>query len=255
MLDPRFLSLPIAHRAFHDRTKGRPENSLAAIRAAIAAGYGIEIDLQLSADGVAMVFHDYSLDRLTDATGPLHARSAAELQAICLRDADEGIPTFAEVLDLVAGQVPLLVEIKNQDDPDGAGLGPLEQAAAEALARYQGPVAVMGFNPASIALFHAAAPAVAVGLTTYAEWSAEDFPTLSEDQRVRLRGIADYDRVGACFISHHWKDLGMARVAALKAEGAHILCWTIRSGAEEAKAREIAENVTFEGYASALPDA
>ncbi|WP_406869998.1 glycerophosphodiester phosphodiesterase family protein [Thioclava sp. 'Guangxiensis'] len=255
MLDPRFLSLPIAHRAYHDRAQRRPENSLAAIRAAIAAGYGIEIDLQLSADGVAMVFHDYLLDRLTGETGPLHARTAAELQAIPLRDADEGIPTFAEVLDLVAGQVPLLVEIKNQNDRNGAGLGPLEDAAAQALRGYQGPVAVMGFNPETIALFHAAAPEVTVGLTTYAEWSAEDFPDLDDDQRARLREIADYDRVGASFISHHWKDLGMARVAALKAEGAHILCWTIRSPEAEAKAREVAENVTFEGYAPALPDA
>ena len=105
-LPPEFLSHPLAHRALHDRAKGRPENSRAAIRAAVAAGYGIEIDLQLSADGVAMVFHDEELGRLTEATGWVNQRSAAALGALRLRDAADGIPTLAEVLALIAGAVP-----------------------------------------------------------------------------------------------------------------------------------------------------
>ena len=84
-----FLRLPIAHRALHDRAAGRPENSRAAIRAAVAAGYGIEIDLQPSADGVAMVFHDDTLQRLTGREGPVSALTAAELQATRLRDAED----------------------------------------------------------------------------------------------------------------------------------------------------------------------
>ena len=124
-LPPAFLRLPIAHRALHDRAQGRPENSRAAIRAAIAAGYGIEIDLQASADGVAMVFHDDDLGRLTGATGPVRARTAAELGAIRLTDAEDGIPTLAEVLEIVAGRVPLLIEIKDQSGEMGDLLEPV----------------------------------------------------------------------------------------------------------------------------------
>ena len=84
-LPPAFLDRPIAHRALHDKSQGRPENSVEAIRAAVEAGYGIEIDLQLSSDGEAMVFHDYDLARLTAVEGPVRTRSAAELGAIPLR--------------------------------------------------------------------------------------------------------------------------------------------------------------------------
>lgn len=151
MLPASFLDRPIAHRAYHDIAAGRPENSVEAIIAAIEAGYGIEIDLQLSADGVAMVFHDYDLDRLTEETGPVRARSAAALGAIALKHGSRGIPTFAEVLTLVAGQVPLLVEVKDQDGAMGPDVGPLEAAAVQALRCYDGPVALMSFNPHSVA--------------------------------------------------------------------------------------------------------
>ena len=243
--------LPVAHRALHDRGLRRPENSRAAIRAAIAAGYAIEIDLQLTADGHAVVFHDDTLDRLTAATGPVRARSAAELGAILLRDADDGIPTFAEVLSLVAGQVPLLVEIKDQDGAMGPGVGVLEAATARCLAGYDGDVAVMSFNPHSMAEMARLLPRVPRGLTTSAYSS--DWVPLSQDVCDRLRGIPDYDRVGASFISHEWRDLERARVAELAAQGADVLCWTIRSPEDEAAARRIACNVTFEGYAAAIP--
>ena len=109
-----FLRLPFAHRALHDVSDGRPENSRAAIRAAIAAGYSIEIDLQLSADGHAMVFHDYDLERLANGKGPGKKLTRKQAQAVPLKGGDgEGIPDLAEVLGLVAGKVPLLIEIKD----------------------------------------------------------------------------------------------------------------------------------------------
>ncbi len=258
-IDPSFLTRPLAHRALHDATQGRPENSMAAVRAAINAGYGIEIDLQLSSDGVAMVFHDETLDRLTAESGPVDARSAAELGRIALKDgADRGIPTLAEVLAVVAGQVPLLIEIKDRSGQMGPVDGQLEGATAAALKGYAGPVAVMSFNPETVAAMAALAPQVARGLTTYA-FPAEDFADLPntpslEARRLALAQIADYDRVEASFISHDWRDLGRPRVAQLKAQGATVLCWTILSPAEEAEARKIADNVTFERYLAALPD-
>ncbi|WP_306132542.1 glycerophosphodiester phosphodiesterase family protein [Roseivivax marinus] len=248
ILDPSFIETPLAHRALHDVDDGRPENSRAAIRAAIAAGYGVEIDLQLAACGTAMVFHDYDLRRLTEASGPIRQRSAAELEALPLKDGDgEGIPTFAEVLELVGGRVPLLVEIKDQDGRMGPKVGLLEHAAATALEGYDGPVAVMSFNPSSVAAMQQLSPGIARGLTTSA-FRPDDWPTLPESVRARLRAIPDVDATEAAFVSHEAADLGSPRIAELKAQGLPILCWTIRSPEDEARARAVADTVTFEGY-------
>ncbi|MCE8508640.1 phosphodiesterase [Ruegeria pomeroyi] len=248
-LPAALLGRPIAHRGYHDIAAGRPENSRAAIRAAIGVGYGIEIDLQLTRDGQAMVFHDYDMDRLTGRPGPIRQISAAEAAGIALLHGDgEGIPTLTEILDLVAGRVPLLIELKDQDGGMGPDVGPLEQATAEALSGYHGPVAVMSFNPHSIAAMARFAPDLPRGLVTSAYDPAE-WP-LSLATCERLRDIPDYDRVGASFISHEVEDLARPRVAELKSRGVPVLCWTVRSAEQEAEARRVADNVTFEGYAA-----
>ena len=249
-LPEAFLRRPIAHRALHG--PDAPENSLSAVRAAVAAGYGIEIDVQPSADEVAMVFHDYDLDRLTETTGPVRIHSATWLESVRLKASADGIPSLWRVLDLVAGQVPVLIEIKDQDRAMGADVGPLEHAVFRALEGYRGPVAVMSFNPHSVAEMAKLVPRVPRGLTTYA-WSDAEAQALPETYRAHLAAIADFDRVGASFISHDRRDLANPRVAALKARGVPILCWTVRSPEQESQAREIADNITFEGYAAPFP--
>lgn len=241
------LRAPIAHRALHDVRDGRPENSRAAIRAAVAAGYGIEIDIQLSADGQAMVFHDYDLSRLTLAKGALRSISAETLGEVQLIGGDEGIPRLDEVLRIVAGQVPLLIEIKDQDGALGPDVGELEAAVAAALDGYGGDVALMSFNPHSVAALQTLLPERPRGLTTEAFLEADEWKA-SRERLAALERISDYERVGACFISHNHRQLAMPRVAELKADGAAVLCWTIRSPEDEAIARRIADNVTFEGY-------
>jgi len=252
-LPESLVKLPVAHRGLHDRACGVVENSEGAVRAAIAGGYAIEIDIQPSADGVPMVFHDEDLGRLTDATGRTDARTAAELSALRLKDSDEGIPTLARILEVVAGRVPLLIEIKDQDGRLGEAVGPLEHAVAAALEGYAGDVAVMSFNPHSIAAFGKAAPGIARGLVTEAFDEAE-YDMVPEGRRLELSAIADFDRVGASFVSCNWHDLDRGPIHALKAREVPVLCWTIRSAADEAKARHIADNVTFEGYRAALRD-
>ncbi|WP_323766128.1 glycerophosphodiester phosphodiesterase family protein [Marinovum sp.] len=246
-LPAAFLARPISHRALHDRAQGRPENSRAAIRAAIAQDYGIEIDLQPSADGVAMVFHDDTLDRLTGRQGRVSDFTAEALGGIALSGGDEGIPTLTEVLEIVAGRVPLLIEIKDQDGAMGPDVGVLEQATATALQGYDGPVALMSFNPHAVAEMARLAPDLPRGLTTCG-YDADDWPELSAETRADLRAIADFDRVGASFISHQITDLGAAPVAELRARGVPVLCWTVRTPAEEAEARKLAGNITFEQY-------
>jgi len=248
-LAPSFLGAPLAHRGLHDVADGRPENSRAALQAAIDHGYGIEIDVQLSADGAAMVFHDYALERLTSESGAVQLRTADALRAIPLTGGDETIPDLPDILKLVAGQVPLLIEIKDQDGQMGPDIGPLETAVSHALEGYKGPLALMSFNPHSVARMRELSGHIPRGLVTSAyDVQGWPLPAATCDQ---LRAIPDYDRVDASFISHEAADLDRPRVAELKDAGAHVLCWTIRSPQAEADARTVAENVTFEGY---LPD-
>lgn len=246
-LPASFFDRPITHRALHDRKAGRVENSIKSIEAAIAAGYGIEMDVQMTSDGHAMVFHDDMLDRLTGETGPIRARTRAELEAIPLTDDGSMIPALDTVLALVAGDVPLLIEIKDQDGGMGTDVGPLEAATCSALKGYKGDVALMSFNPHAVAKCAEYAPDIPRGITT-SSYEPMFWPEVPDHVRDALREIPDYDRVGACFISHESTDLDRPRVAELKAQGAHIFTWTIRSAKAEAEARRIVDNVTFEGY-------
>lgn len=250
MLPACFLARPIAHRGLHDLSAGIPENSRAAIQAAIAAEYGIEIDIQLTSDDAAVVFHDDYLERMTDGVGRVRRRTRADLATLRLRGGRETVPGFSEVLALVDGRVPLLVEIKDQDGALGEGVGALEAAVAHDLDGYDGPVALMSFNPHSVSALQALAPEVPRGLVTDAftktDWEAPEM------RRQSLRKIEGFDRVGACFISHNRRYLDTEPVSQLKSRGVPVLTWTIRSPEEEAIARAIADNVTFEGYLPAL---
>jgi len=179
-------------------------------------------------------------------------RSAAELAAIPLTCGNgETVPDLTEVLHLVDGQVPLLIEVKDQDGGLGPDVGRLEAAAATALSAYSGPVAVMSFNPHSVAEMARLAPHLPRGLVTDAFDPAE-WPVRGA-RCDELREIPDFDRVSAVFVSHNRRDLDRPRVAQLKASGVPVLCWTVRSPAEEATARRVADNVTFEGYTARHP--
>jgi glycerophosphoryl diester phosphodiesterase len=246
-LPPVFFDRPFAHRALHDVTAGRAENSTKSIAAAIATGYGIEIDLQLSSDGVPMVFHDYDLARLSLGIGPVAQQTAAQLNAITLRHDGGGIPTLEQVLEQVQGQVPLLIEFKDQDGQMGPNVGSLGSAAAALLRDYAGPFAVMSFNPHAVGELQHLLPNAPRGIVTD-PYRAADWPTLPAAVCDHLRDILDYQLTGSCFISHNQSDLDAAPVAAVKSAGAAILCWTVKSAEIEGRARKVADNITFEGY-------
>lgn len=239
-------TVPFTHRGLHDRACGRVENSLAAFDAAVSAGYGIELDVQLTSDDQAVVFHDYHLDRLTDQRGPIRNRSRRELSQINLTGAADRILGLDEVLDHVGGRVPVLVELKDQDGQMGPNVGGLETAVLAALDPYASSVAVMSFNPHSVKFMAERRPDLTCGLVTsdypYVEW---DLPRSVCD---RLREIPDYQMSGASFISHEARDLDRPRVAELKAQGATVLCWTVRSQDAADRALKVADNITFEGF-------
>ncbi|MEL6410489.1 MAG: glycerophosphodiester phosphodiesterase family protein [Pseudomonadota bacterium] len=242
-----FFDRPFAHRALHDIENGCPENSISAVKSAVSNGYGVEIDLQLSADDQALVFHDYDLLRLANQKRIVRQTSSEDLLRIRLLGSDDTIPSFDEVLSCISGRVPLLVELKDQHGQLGVTNGALERATASVLKDYDGPVAVMSFNPEMVAILAEILPEVPRGLVT-CDFTSDDWPDVPENVRRRLRGIPDFNRVGASFISHQACDLARPRVAELKRQGAAVFCWTIRSPQEEAEARVIADNVTFEGY-------
>jgi glycerophosphoryl diester phosphodiesterase len=244
-LDPAFLGPPIAHRGLHDKAARVIENSRSAVRAAVAAGYGVEIDIQPSADGEAMVFHDYDLKRLTGIEGQISDRPAGELQALTLTGGAEGPPTLAEVLEIVDGRTPLLVEIKDQADT--IGVGKVEARVAELLSGYDGPVAVMSFNPHSMIWFYDHAPACARGLVSCA-FDDEESAHLAPDIRAALAELKFFGAAHGDFVSYDHHAFPNTACQMLRGEGVPILCWTVRSEAEEAEARLHADNITFERY-------
>ena len=242
-----FIDGPITHRTLHDVNAGRPENSYEGLDAAIKHGLAVEIDLQLSSDGIPMVFHDYELDRLTAENGLVSDHNALELQKIQLTGGTQTIPRFDEFLAHTAGRIPVLVELKDQDGALGPALSQLESAACEIMRAYDGPIAVMSFNPHMIARCAMLAPDVPRGIVTD-PYMATDWPNVTDDRRNELAQIPHYDLINASFISHNRADLSAPRVAELKSQGATIFCWTVRTAAQEASARKIVDSITFEGY-------
>ena len=224
---------PIAHRGLHDIARGRPENTLAAFDAAAERHYGVECDLHISADGIPIVFHDDTLDRLTGEAGSVRDRTAAELGDLRVKRTGEWIPTLDEMLSLVAGRVPLVLELKSLP---GRNAG-LAFGVAERLRRYAGPAAVMSFDPALIAETKAADPNLPRGLTAMGNWR-----TAAEHFRAALG-------LGVDFVSYAIDDLPTPMpVISRKLLKIPLICWTVRTAAQLEKARRWTDQITFEGF-------
>jgi glycerophosphoryl diester phosphodiesterase len=222
---------PFAHRGLHGR--GIVENSPSAFRAAIDAGHGIELDVQVSADGEAIVFHDYDLKRLAGADGKLADLPAAAISGHLLTGTEEAIPTLAEVLALIDGRVPLLIEVKSP----GRAIGPLCKAVNRAIQPYMGPVAVMSFNPRIGRWFVAHAPDVLRGLVVTEE---------GQPKRGRFKLWASLAMSRADFLAYDIRDLPSRFAAAARAEGMKVGTWTVRTDAQRATAAAHADQVIFE---------
>lgn len=217
---------------------------MAAMLAGVEAGYGLELDVQMSADGEAMVFHDHTLDRLTERTGPVDALDAAALGGLALAGTDETIPTLAAVLEAVAGRASVLVEVKDRSLRYEPTDGRLEDRVAEVAAAHP-DVAVMSFNPHSVARMHEAAPALPRGLTAY-DFRHPSEDHLTEARRTALAGMADFDAVGASFVSYGAHCLSGA--APLRSRGVPVYCWTVRSAAQAEAVAPLCDQITFEGF-------
>jgi glycerophosphoryl diester phosphodiesterase len=236
----RLFHPAVAHRGLWS-PDGPPENSLAAFQAACVAGYGIELDIQLSADGEAMVFHDDDLARMTGAPGRLSGRTTAELAELRLKGTDERIPTLTETLALVGRRAMVHVELKT---PYGH-VGPLEQRAHEILIDHAGPVCVIGFNPYSHAWFADRFPGVLRGLDSY---SYKRAPQMSEAQRASFAKLEHVAIARPNFLALGLDMLPSERAAALRAQGLPIVAWTVRDPAQWEAVRDGCDNLIFEGF-------
>lgn len=223
-----------AHRGLHG--PGAPENSLAAFAAAADRGLGIECDVQRSADGHAMVFHDWELDRLTGESGPVAARTAAQLGRIALAGNGGPIPSLRQVLDLVAGRVPLLIEVKSRRDRRPA---PLCLAVRRELEGYRGVHGVMSFDPRVSRWFAVHSPHTPRGLVV----TEEKGKTLPG----RIRRHLAFRHARPDFLAYDIRDLPSRFAAARRRRGVPVLTWTVRSAAHRERAARHADAPIAEG--------
>ena len=236
------VARPIAHRGWHG--EGRPENSALAAQAAAAAGLAIECDIQRTSDGEAVVFHDFTLDRLTGAAGPLGA--LASLQTLRLLGTHEPIPTLAGLLATLAGRVPLICEIKSQFDGDFR----LAARAVEVAAGYAGLLAFKSFDPDVIAYLRALNCPRPLGIVAQADYEAPYFAALSPQQRRDCATMGHIERTRPDFLSWYVEDLPHATPSLLRGWGRPVLAWTVREPRQWALVRSYADQAVFEG---ALP--
>jgi glycerophosphoryl diester phosphodiesterase len=236
---------PIAHRGLHDRARGIVENTASAFTAAIAGGYGIEVDLQISADGEAMVHHDDVLGRLTEGAGALAAMSAAELKRVAFRATGDRMMTLGELTDLVAGRAALFIELKSRFDGDTR----LVTRLAAVLAGYAGAVAAMSFDPALVAALRHAVPRVPRGVIAERRFDPAEWRALSAAQRRDMAHLLHGFKTRPDFVAYRVDDLpAPATLAAHYLFGCPILTWTVRNEAQRARAARWADQMIFEGF-------
>jgi glycerophosphoryl diester phosphodiesterase len=214
-----------AHRGLHH--PGAPENSRAAAEGAIAAGMGIECDIQMSRDNVPLVFHDWELDRLTKERGKVSARTADDLCRIPLLDSAQTIWRLTDLLELVAGRVPILIEVKAQPH---LSLAEPCMAIAKVLADYAGPFAVMSFDLRMGEWFSKHAPEMVRGLVIT--------DTLDHGYKNAWRMPHALERAAPDFLASDVRDIPNALTGLWRETGRPLLTWTVRS--PETRARGIA---------------
>jgi glycerophosphoryl diester phosphodiesterase len=245
-LDRSAFLRPIAHRGLHDAAYGIVENTAPAFEAALAGGFGIECDLRPAADGTPMVFHDLTLDRLTDAGGPIAALDPATLRHLRYRNTDAPILTFGDFLDLVAGRAPVLVEVKSEWEPADPAF--LREIAALA-ARYRGPLALMSFDAAVMTALRALVPDVPRGIVAGgyegAGWWRD---RIGAERAFALRHLLESGPVDPSFYAYDVQALPTPVTRFVREVlRLPLFAWTVRSAEDRRRAAAWADAPIFEG--------
>jgi glycerophosphoryl diester phosphodiesterase len=236
---------PVAHRGLHDIARGIVENMPAAAQAAIDGNFAIECDIQLSADGEAMVHHDNALGRLTEGSGALLGKTAAELKAVSFKNTPERMMTLGDLCALVAGRVPLVVEVKSHFDGDRK----LVKRMADVLAAYSGPAVGMSFDPDQVLALRELIPERARGIVAEREYTAEEWPEASAEQRHGMTQLRHAFRSRPHFVAYWVNELPAAAPwIARNIFGLPLLAWTVRTPEQRAQAARHADQMIFEGF-------
>jgi glycerophosphoryl diester phosphodiesterase len=238
------IARPVAHRGLHDAQKGIIENTPSAFLAAIAGGYGIECDLQVSADGEAMVHHDAVLGRLTDGGARLDALPASELKRVAFKDTADHMITLGELCDLVAGRATLLIELKSRYDGDRR----LVARAAQTLATHRGPAALMSFDPAVIAALRTIAPTLTRGMVAERHYRHLEWAALPAAAKRSMAWFGHELSTRPQFIAYSVRDLPAAVPLIARLLGLPLLTWTVRTADDQARAARYADQMIFEGF-------
>ncbi|MGH6866410.1 MAG: glycerophosphodiester phosphodiesterase family protein [Methyloceanibacter sp.] len=245
MAELYWLKRPIAHRGLHDGSRGIVENSASAIKAAIGASIAIEVDLQSAAGQMPVVFHDHMLDRLTAERGPVSALDIEMLREIPLRGTGDRILSLPDLLFLVNGYVPLVLEVKSTWTGDGK----LETNIERALASYGGPVAVMSFDPHSIAAFREIAPHLPRGLVAGRFADKGHRSRIPPARRFAMRHLLTSAFARPHFIAYDIEALpAAAPLVARNLFGLPLLVWTVRTASQRERAMRYADAMIFEGF-------
>jgi glycerophosphoryl diester phosphodiesterase len=236
---------PVAHRGLHDAASGVIENAPSAVAAALAADYAIEVDVQISADGEAMVHHDGELGRLQEGSGRLDALTAGELARIAYRGTADRMMTLADLLRLVGGRVALLIEMKSRFDGDPR----LPLRVAEVLQSYAGPVAAMSFDARQMETLHAVAPGLPRGIIGQSRRRRVRSPGQPTGDRDALAYLMQGVRSRPHFVAYHVLDLPAAGpLLARHLLGMPLLTWTVRTADDRERAARWADQMIFEGF-------
>ena len=236
---------PIAHRGLHDAAAGVIENTAGAVRAAIDGGYGIEVDLQMSADGEAMVHHDDVLGRLTDGEGRLDRMTAAALQSVPFHNSAQPMLTLGELCDLVGGRVAMLLELKSRFDGDGR----LPARVAAILAGYRGPVAPMSFDPMQLNVLRHKSPRLPRGIVAAKYRPHPYWDRMPPWLRYGMGSLLPSLTARPHFVAYAVGDLpAVAPVAARRILSLPLLTWVVRTPTERARADRYADQMIFEGF-------
>ncbi|MGY3445027.1 glycerophosphodiester phosphodiesterase [Bradyrhizobium sp. USDA 4473] len=236
---------PVAHRGLHDAARGIIENMPAAANAAVSGNFAIECDIQLSADGEAMVHHDDALGRLTEGSGLLASKTAAELKAVKFKDTAEQMMTLGDLCTLVAGRVPLVVEVKSHFDGDRK----LVTRMAEVLASYSGPVVGMSFDPDQVVALREIMPDLPRGITAQRSYDDGYWDKLTPAQRDGMLYLRHGFRTEPHFVAFWVNQLpAPAPWIARNVFGCPLLAWTVRTAEQRERAARYADQMIFEGF-------
>ena len=239
------VARPIAHRGLHDSAKGVIENTASAALAAIRAKYAIECDVQVTVDGEAVVFHDFTLERLTEGSGSVDAIAADAIGKLALRGSSDHILRLSDWLTLIGGRVGAVIEIKSRFDGDLR----LLHRVVQVMRGYRGPFALKSFDPAVIAKLREIAPTIARGIIAMNDYEDRGHARLSPAQIRDMANLLHFSQTRPDFLSWYVSDLPCAAPYLCRTQlGVPVVAWTVKTAEEGKRASLHADQMVFEGF-------